>query len=337
MPQFFQKDSLTEKQKQNWDFAISAYEHIMQKNIDVAFNYLTKSDKEELISQFKIQENNPENLEKLLYEKYCSFYKNIYNQPGDNKSALFFRLLEGEKPLIYPPPTSMSYPDYSFLESQERIPFAEVNEDIFFKKNEFVKYPHIIINQTPWKVVNKINKNHYEVTFGKWEDEGFLWDVKLVEIHTKECSSFIVSHHDKIIDRITTLKQLEQECIHQTKEHFRSINIYLHTEEKEKYRQELKHYPSNFVEAFVQQKYDAGKSLLESRIRENKKQFPNDDEIHKYALDMMERNYLKFGYFSKNGDLYKKCWTIQAKNFKLEDKHYIDVDFLKKTHSKPKP
>lgn len=123
MPRFFDKSNLTETQARNWDHAVTEYKRVQAKNLTA--------------------------LSPLASEPDPAFSAFLNSGCGDEKSALFCRLLNGLPALEFPPPTSYSYPWYAVVE--ERGPF---NVD-FLGCEKRTKQPRTaIINQCSWDVLS---------------------------------------------------------------------------------------------------------------------------------------------------------------------------------------
>lgn len=89
-----------------------------------------------------------------------------------HKSALFHRLLQGKEPLPIPPPRSHSYPWYELIENGVGYPF-----EVWKPKSwdaSFTPYPSIVIDQSPWKMLEELGEQEWLVTYpyGKHDDKG---------------------------------------------------------------------------------------------------------------------------------------------------------------------
>ena len=94
MPTFFNRDSLTVQQRRRWAWACAEYQRVVTRE-------------ENRIAEVA----GPEAAE--LYRLM------VVNDPDNGiveKSALFWRLLNGKPPMAMPPPTRYSYPWYGVLE-----------------------------------------------------------------------------------------------------------------------------------------------------------------------------------------------------------------------------
>lgn len=106
-----------------------------------------------------------ENLFKVLEIRL----ENGYDFPRDlnhlkisiRKSALFHRLMEGKEPLPIPPPRAYSYPWYNLIEDGYGYPF-EVWEAT---DKAFVNFPAVGIDQSIWKLIEKIGENDFIVSY----------------------------------------------------------------------------------------------------------------------------------------------------------------------------
>jgi hypothetical protein len=150
MPIFFDENKLSDEQEARYEEALTQYNLIQEANADK---------QKELLK----------NIHKLTprLEKEIDILKQ-YHKPT-NKSSLFFRLLEGKKPLAEPPPTNFSYPWYEVIE--EEGPWTVVvggvstldsylNIPFFSKKQQFVA-----INQCFWAIrhTNKAGKKFLKI------------------------------------------------------------------------------------------------------------------------------------------------------------------------------
>jgi hypothetical protein len=288
---------------------------------------MTKEQKSSFMKYFSQKDFNDQDILKRLITGSLT----MGNSPGDEKSALFARLLNGLPILKNPPPLSYSYPDYEIVESNSEIELSGFQcdslLDLIDKKSKKVTYNQIIINQFPWKVIEIINDKKAKITNTRWETEGFVWEIEYKEITAEKSISAIIAHHDKSIDKITTYKQLVSESIFQAKEYFDSIKLALDNEEYKKYENREKEKYGGFAIGLAQTKLEGGKKLLNDRRGKNLQDLPTEEEVIKYAMDNLERNYLSRGYFIKNGIIYLKTWVIR-RVFPtiLNEDHYLVLE-----------
>lgn len=80
-----------------------------------------------------------------------------------HKSALLRRMLSGKQPFPIPPPKAFSYPWYDLIEKGWAEPF-EVYEPTGWAKG-ITGYPALVIDQSPWLVINKISDEEWIVTY----------------------------------------------------------------------------------------------------------------------------------------------------------------------------
>jgi hypothetical protein len=141
--------------------------------------------------------------------------ENGYDFPRDlnqfkiacRKSALLQRMLEGKEPLPIPPPKAHSYPWYDLIETGIGNPYEvwEANDAI---STALAEFPAIVIDQSIWKVLEKLDEDSWLVTYpygpendrkfapGKWHvyavgsrvpqrekdvSSNKLWEIKRVE------------------------------------------------------------------------------------------------------------------------------------------------------------
>jgi hypothetical protein len=83
------------------------------------------------------------------------------------KSALFHRMMEGKEPLPEPPPRAFSYPWYEIIEDGYGYPH-EVWEAT---EKAFVDFPAIGIDQSIWKLIEKLGDNDYIVSYLYGKDQ----------------------------------------------------------------------------------------------------------------------------------------------------------------------
>lgn len=112
MPRFFDKSSLTDAQKANWDAAIVEYKRVQERNFEHRFARLTDGERDYYRQEYGTTTDQE------IRNKMQAFMSLTSNSPGHPKSALFARLLNGKSALPSPPPTSYSYPWYSVIEEE---------------------------------------------------------------------------------------------------------------------------------------------------------------------------------------------------------------------------
>lgn len=321
MPRFFNRQELTPEQKANWDSAIVKYKALMHENTTNMINNMTVEELQTTLESYGVDSKEQ------LYDKMQSMYSVMWNSPGDEKSALFARLLSGKQALIYAPPTSYSYPWYDVIETSgpwlvNHIDDAQSIDEFYYDYGHDEK--SFVINQTSWKLLEKVSDQEAIVTYGKWEDLGFKWKIILEKIHTKDATSFIVAHHDDSLRRITTIEQLQKEQHWHALKHFYKIKLALDSNEYEQYSaaQEAKH--GNFGIGIAKQEYQMGIAMLQKRRDNNLSDYPSDAEIGEYAKNATEK-YFKRGYSVENGDLYINVWNMYRLSPEtLSDDMYID-------------
>lgn len=331
MPTFFRKNELTEEQKKNWDNAIVSYSKVLEFNALQSLQKMTDSDKSDYM---KDKENftDEDILKKIL--QGCQI---MGNPPGHEKSSLFYRLLSGKKVLKNPPPTSYSYPDYDIVESngKRELMFESDNMDELVKQtSSYTDYPHILINQSAWKVINIISPQKVVVTHHRLEKEGFTWEVELTEITAEESKSALLCSYDPSIPKLTTYNSLLKECLHQAQQHFYLLKIASNQEEYKKYEEkQLSKYPKEKVEVgFIsewmkkqlKQTLENAQNMLAERLAKGLPIEPTQEEILEYAKNT-EKQYLGNEYFEKDGVLYKKAWMMKRTfPLVLTDEYYLN-------------
>ncbi len=327
MPHFFNRENLTEVEKINWDKAIEAYKNVMEYNAQKSLDKMTEKDKQKVASDFHIENNNEEILKKLR-----SFHAFMGNPPGDEKSALFARLLKGGKILKNPPPLSYSYPDYDIVESDQKRELSEYEENnlksLILNKNEFTNFKHILIGQSAWKVVKIVSDEQIQITHPCWEGEGFIWELTMEEISAKDSQMVIIPHHNPKLGKITSLEELQKENMFHTLEYFYALKIAISEEEYQKYLEKMKTRYTSFAETMAKQKLEYGRKLLQERRDSGLPDYPEQEEINKYAEEKINKRYMKI-YSVKDGFLYKKAIMLKRiAPIELDDSHYLDLDSL---------
>lgn len=199
---FFDKNNLTKEQKQNWNFAISQYKKIRKYNILHSFETLTENDKKNiLIDLNKVREYNDFNIE------------------IDEKSALFGRLLNNNKALKYPPPCAYSYPWYSVIEDEGpwelRMQPKSIKEILW---ENLIGKKQVIIEQTPWDVIEYINDTHMIVSYGEWHKENHLWMLMKKDKLISKTNGFILCTYDTKKYKVTNEEELIEEIKYKNKE-----------------------------------------------------------------------------------------------------------------------
>jgi hypothetical protein len=113
MPQFFDRNNLTEAQRARWDSAMVEYVRVQEFNIDHEIEAMSIDEQDELLKSFR--RNVPGDTRSL--REHLKMWRGIMGgSAGDSKSALFARLLDGKDALPFPPPTLYSYPWYAVVE-----------------------------------------------------------------------------------------------------------------------------------------------------------------------------------------------------------------------------
>lgn len=111
--------------------------------------------------------------------------ENGYDMPRDIshfkitclKSALLHRMLEGKEPFPIPPPRAFSYPWYDLIENGIAHPYEvwAADDEISFVLTD---YPALVIDQSPWKILEKLEEDSWIITYqyGPDEDRKFAED-----------------------------------------------------------------------------------------------------------------------------------------------------------------
>lgn len=292
MPRFFDKKNLTEIEKTNWDSAMQKYLQIQNVNKGT----------------FK-QDNEIDLLS--------------FNNPGDEKSALFFRLLNGKKALKYPPPCSYSYPWYGIIEENKSY---EIMFDDELTISKWKEKTHVNIDQTSWKIIEVISENELLITYGEWESLGYVWQFKNEITSCEETSSFICSWHNPEIKRITTLTQLKLEQKWHVENRFSHINLVLDNDYKEKHKQTtIEKYGTGYGSGVFLNELENGIKMLEARKQKGLTDYPTEKEIE-IETEINVQDYLNRGIIVGEFDkLYTRVWKLK-KLLPLENNVNIYID-----------
>ncbi len=328
MPHFFNRENLTEDQKANWDKSIKAYQYVMDYNAKKSLNQMSEKDKKKFMADLNLKGSSDEE----ILKKFQNFYLFAGNSPGDEKSALFSRLLNGGKIFKNSPPLSYSYPDYDVVESDEKRELSEYDEDnlksLILNKNEFTKYKHILIGQSPWKIIKVFSSEKVHITHPRWENDGFVWELTVEEISARDSQIVIIPHHNPKLGKITSLEELQKENMFHTLEYFYALKIVLSEQEYEKYLKKMKEKYTSFGETMAKQKLEYGKKYLQERRDAGLSDYPDQAEIERYAEEKINKRYMKI-YSVKDGLLYKKAIMLKRiAPIQLDDSHYLDLDIL---------
>lgn len=311
MPTFFRKDTLTKAQLDNWDYAIKQYNKIYENNLLEQYNRMTIKDKKKILDkEYDINlEENKDELIKILTKKF------IYlAQPGDEKSALFFRLLNGKRALIKPPPLSFSYPCYEFIEQLEPIEIGTLNTkgsvySLINKHTDYINYNYILIDQGAWKVLEVKSENSMLITHQNWEDLGFLWNLSLKEIELAKSSTRLIAHHDSNLYRITKYDELLKEVDYHTDTYFKKILISLNEDRFQSYKNDLMKKYDKIGSMMSEQDKLQSEQYIQKKLEQKLPIEPTELEIDNYRK-MILNNYLNDSIFNKDGVLYIKTWVL---------------------------
>lgn len=313
MTKFFDKNKLTKEQQSRWDWAVLKYREIREKN---SLNFFEEMGEEERLHLMKELSSAKE------------FRGSLTLDMVDEKSALFARLLEGKKPFIYPPPCAYSYPWYEVIE--EKGPFnlsleAKNLEEIIWENLSEEK--QVLIEQTPWKLLEKISEQEVRVTFGRWEDLGFEWRLKKTKVSCESTQSFIYCHHKNGMARITTFEDLKNEQIYQVKKEFDKIMLVLDENFNNQYKISLyeKYGASAVSESIFNSDVEIGKHLLEERRLSKLSDYPSKEEIDSIVNKKIQ-DYFDSGYSKdENGKLYVEVWVLEKTKGEVTPEIYMKI------------
>jgi hypothetical protein len=309
MANFFDKNNLSEEQKNRWDSAVVEYKKIFEKNTIEQFNLLSKEEQSEILN-------------------FSSDEKRIgINYSIDESSALFYRLLNNKKGLVYPPPCSYSYPWYSVIEEDgpwELDLELEINNSFW---DNLLGNRCIMIDQTPWKIVKKVSDIEYHITYGKWESLNYLWKLKLEDKSCEETTTFIACHH-KEKERITTLDDLKEEIKFHFKNHFNKLKLLTDNDYYESYKKELEVQYKSIGLAILDTQLRSAQFLKEEREKANLPLDYSNDELEK-EVNQKVKDYLDRGFFIKNGnEMFVKVWNLYKIQGEVNDSIYLNFEDL---------
>lgn len=313
MTEFFNKKELTEDQLEKWDYYLDLYEKTLGFNVSRELLNLHADQKEKYLEIFN----------QISFTGMKKSIELMGEIQGDEKSALFFRLISGKKPFVYRVPLSYGYPDYEIMEITEEkeldLPVFSLSKMIE-KENGIKK---ININQCMWTVLSH-TEDYAEITFGEWKKLGFKWSIQLKDIKAEKSQRAIIAHHDKSIRKITQYDQLVKEADYQVRNRLRAITI--NTDEKEalKMQEEYKKY-NQYADIMYQQELIRGKDVLNERRSKNLSDYPTEDEIQEMVKQEIPKYLGKEYYFVEN-ELYLKAWFIDKINNKeMKEEYYLSV------------
>jgi hypothetical protein len=151
----------------------------------------------------------------LLMKFWRIRLENGYEFPKDfnqfhiqcRKSALLHRMLEGKEPLPVPPPKSHSYPWYELIEEGIGYPL-----EVWRPKSWdacFTPYPSIVIDQSPWKLIEELGEDEWIVTYpyGDSDSQKFAdgkWHVRCVG------SRFPQMTNSDSLNKLWEIKKIEE-------------------------------------------------------------------------------------------------------------------------------
>ncbi|MBF3053159.1 hypothetical protein HKW90_01890 [Pseudomonas aeruginosa] len=136
------------------------------------------------------------------------------------KSALYKRLLEGKQPLVLPPPIACSYACYTIVESDKAMAPLDGPFPLEAQLGG-TKMDAVLIEQTPWCVVERISALELIVSQPGWHELGFRWRYWHHPMRADESQACLIAHYAPGAGRITTSSQLDLECRHHA-EHWRA-------------------------------------------------------------------------------------------------------------------
>jgi len=150
MPHFFNQKELTDEQKSRWDDALTEYSRVQNVNFERKWLNITQEERDYYAKNYDAKSDDD------IKQKMRSFGSLTGNAPGDSKSALFARLLDGKASLPFPPPTSYSYPWYSVIEDAgpHRVMLGGIVSEVWLLNGTrgTTDNLRVNINQCLWKI-----------------------------------------------------------------------------------------------------------------------------------------------------------------------------------------
>lgn len=313
MPHFFDKSELSPEHAARYQQAVIEYELIQKANIDHIISKLTDEDRVCFREQGQI---NDEQI-RIFYTRA----KNINSGTDKSKSALFFRLLDGKKPLAIAPPTSFSYPWYEVIEGDgpwtittlRGCSVYSVLDDLkttAFDYATSTTVEGLSINQSCWTLLNSISDIHATVTFGEWASFGFTWSLMREAVPAATSTNCLACWHDKSIGRITTIDQIKAENQYLAQASFDPLKWALDplaADEFLKSRRQI----SNFEGYAANNEVERGRKLLAQRRHDGLGDTPGRDEVESLAAQLNSDAFASGEMFdTPDGQLHFYEWRL---------------------------
>lgn len=231
-----------------WKAACNRYIKVKEFMIEKWFKNLSMEDKLDIVELFNLE--NVENLNNN-YKDVGEKYLLTWNAPGDTKSALFNRLLDGKKALKNAPPTFFSYPWYDVVERHTPLECHHIH---FHENNP----KNVLIGQTLWEIIEKISDNEFIITHNHWKHDHFTWKIFRKARPLSESS---VSFFSAIDGRPISTEQELMKDIHDgiTQDNLLFISCSDESQASQLQHRFVQHYGENGVNLFKQ---------LQTRIHE---------------------------------------------------------------------
>lgn len=317
MPTFYKEKELTPEQHSRINRATDKYETLQVINANQAVSLLSIEEKE------KIKKSN--NLKNDAELQAYFLRLNSFHSPGE-KSALFYRLLNGKKPLKYPPPTSYSYPWYDIVEkpqAQEVFEEYKTINEFFYKGLDGISSGNktkMIIRQGVWEVENIISETEAIVTYPLWKAIGFKWSLKYVKTPIAESNATIHSQYDRSLDTIRTLEQLRAEQKWHIVQKIEEIKKLLSVAHQQDYKNEMvEMYGADFAKSLIDTKLANAIREIKGRQMKSLPDYPSEEEIE-MMVDTQINRYLDKNYsVDSQGNLYVNTWLLKRLSGKTEN------------------
>lgn len=308
MPNFFDLTNLPEEKASRWNEAVLTYERIREKNIDRELAAMTTAQKESLFETFPKKT--------FTAREALALSHATQGGEGNPKSALFARLLNGAKPLILPPPLYFGYPWYDIFDNKE------VHE-IHVRIDRSAPTARIFIGDFHWEFASQEKPGCWTLSTGGWAalTPPVTWRLKHTRIAAEACKAYIASWHNPTIQRITNLKQLEEEVKWHVNQKYQSIKaVYGATPEEIL----LVRNKSLHCESIRQKKIDTdrlnllqqGLYWLTERRKKGLSYLPDPDEKSRDITSALAGYFKKSaaeGHYEVDGDgnLWRRSWSIE--------------------------
>lgn len=302
---FFDLKNLSDSQLARWDQATLEYVRIREKNVNDKLLRMTEREKKDLLSMVP---NRMFSLRELIELEYAR-----KGGEGSSKSALFARMLDGKKPLMFPPPLYFGFPWYDVFD-------FSVVEEVSAKIDWASGSPKVLIGGHEWKVFRQESECRWLISCGEWSsmDPPVVWVLERIRILAKASRFFIPSWHDPSLQRICTLEELKAEVFWNVNQQFKAMEAFknasssdLALARKGEFGQHLN--PSDVHRLRLIQQ---GMEYISMRKRNGLKPIAENSERIKLVNQIFESYFDKnqdegFYESSDDGELIKVTWNLE--------------------------